>query len=582
MDVPNEITLRILAYVPRYDMKQTRLVCQTWAILSAEYLFDTIYVSPREIDMAVFDSITQHPVLRRAPRHLVYDSAVFEKLDQKTYASRISQQFRFGTFDILGDARVTIEKLDSLLNTTCEHAGTNNNTAYTDHPVLMEGYRRYAQHANEYCNLFSNNWTKRISQGLRSLGPIVSVVMRNTWQMLYDYLGAELAARGPDHCSPQKKGQHIVHIYDLDVASIIFRKRIKPDGTRLIGSPSARAYPPTALQPTPTQDWAQFQPAIKRQQGFMDKAHVMKTGQASGYFEFVEVVRALTSAGKYPKELKAVGGLGPNVVYTGIAAYVFDSAHSLAATKFLDLADRLTYLQLKLALNSYSADLAPNQWPDIKLLQQFLWRARSLETLSLEYPIDLRPGKFKFYPLFSDEQPWLPTGLTRLELRGFSASYRELATHVFLCLPALQILMMGDFLLEQGSYGNLIEGFRSYTEIRTLTMDHYLYHANGERFLAPSTTVQDEVDQENFLNSIAKYVMTGENAPALDGDDFDDEFDEWLDRMKEEQEELVAAYTGDQQEICWQDLVRFAHSPANLRFVAKAIASYKSAPSMYK
>ena len=77
MYLPYEIILAILEHLEGKHLKSARLVCQTWCSCASGFLFDRIYIAPNKIDLEVFDAITQHPVLSKCVRHLVYDSSEF-------------------------------------------------------------------------------------------------------------------------------------------------------------------------------------------------------------------------------------------------------------------------------------------------------------------------------------------------------------------------------------------------------------------------------------------------------------------------------------------------------------------------
>ena len=74
---PNELVVAILGYLERSHLKLTRLVCKTWCSYASRFLFDKIYVAPNKIDLEVFEAITQHPILSKCVRRLVYDGSEF-------------------------------------------------------------------------------------------------------------------------------------------------------------------------------------------------------------------------------------------------------------------------------------------------------------------------------------------------------------------------------------------------------------------------------------------------------------------------------------------------------------------------
>lgn len=50
---------------------------QDWCSYASRFLFDKIYVAPNKIDLEVFEAITQHPILSKCVRWLVYDGSEF-------------------------------------------------------------------------------------------------------------------------------------------------------------------------------------------------------------------------------------------------------------------------------------------------------------------------------------------------------------------------------------------------------------------------------------------------------------------------------------------------------------------------
>ncbi|KAL9024417.1 MAG: hypothetical protein Q9180_007908, partial [Flavoplaca navasiana] len=156
----NEIVTAIMARLPKKDLKSARLVNRTWASLGGQQLIGKLYISPREIDMAVFDSITQHPDLSKSVKHLVYDSAQFFKFSDPLQPSA---------------DHVHSENCQCLVKFK----------ANVCHEAFMEGYLQYSLHAQERSNIFRPSWINRVLSGLKSIGSINAVILRNTWNDIY-------------------------------------------------------------------------------------------------------------------------------------------------------------------------------------------------------------------------------------------------------------------------------------------------------------------------------------------------------------------------------------------------------------
>lgn len=96
-DIPNEMGLAIVKNLAQADIKSVRLVNKKYERLGTSALrFDTIYLSPREKDMEVFDGITQHPIWKGKVRNLAFDQAQFMNLSLQQYIfaffSQLDQQ----------------------------------------------------------------------------------------------------------------------------------------------------------------------------------------------------------------------------------------------------------------------------------------------------------------------------------------------------------------------------------------------------------------------------------------------------------------------------------------------------------
>lgn len=70
MHLPDELLLNCLGRLDKGQLKPMRLVSRNWCACSTGFLFDTVYISPSEEDVKVFESITQHPLLSKCVQKL--------------------------------------------------------------------------------------------------------------------------------------------------------------------------------------------------------------------------------------------------------------------------------------------------------------------------------------------------------------------------------------------------------------------------------------------------------------------------------------------------------------------------------
>ena len=178
MYLPSEIIVQALRDVPKDSLKAARLMNRQWSSCAAELLFDTVYISPHKINIDVFQSITQHPVLRSYVTNLVYDGVRFPTvLTGWTY----SQYFRM-TFDRAMNMKdwpqEILEHPDDQINEFVELARWTLHSEYyerrseaqeqcSEFGFIRAGYRKWQEHAlYEQDCLENDNFIRILTMGL--------------------------------------------------------------------------------------------------------------------------------------------------------------------------------------------------------------------------------------------------------------------------------------------------------------------------------------------------------------------------------------------------------------------------------
>ncbi|KAL8965358.1 MAG: hypothetical protein Q9183_003891, partial [Haloplaca sp. 2 TL-2023] len=161
-------------------------------------LIDTVYISPREQDMAVFDAVTQHPVFKCSVRHLLYDTAEFLDKTQDEYTMSLSRQFQHQGFDELSDFDADYRELHSLVYGDAKENGNviRNLKAYKhrySHPLFVKSYQQWTQLAKEQKNVHDQAWFLRAKKGLEAIGPLCTVAVHNSFSS--EFLGKSPVAR---------------------------------------------------------------------------------------------------------------------------------------------------------------------------------------------------------------------------------------------------------------------------------------------------------------------------------------------------------------------------------------------------
>ncbi|KAL8782336.1 MAG: hypothetical protein Q9213_005457 [Squamulea squamosa] len=221
----DEVTLQILSYWSIKDVKEARRTSHSLARLGAQFVFKTLYVSPRTKDMEVFTAITNHPLLRDSIRHVFFDSAYFVERSVEEYVEHLHHQLAFdidqcvpdpytqadsdSDFDsdfrlkyvnpthhfgsrpdyfvhyTSGEASDISRLLLGLKLLTEDQCHFEPNVQHSLPPFIHEGYELYTRMVEEQsgAHTYINGWFDRVCKGLKFLGPVDCVSVRNSWSL---------------------------------------------------------------------------------------------------------------------------------------------------------------------------------------------------------------------------------------------------------------------------------------------------------------------------------------------------------------------------------------------------------------
>ena len=220
MHLPNELVLDILQSLGRTDLKSARLVCKSWYPCASHFLFDKVYVAPNKIDIQVFEAITQHPILSKCVRHLVYDASVFaSSLTRENYVEDFLRQ----VFLVDRKGEASLENIDPQIvdfidDCTRPKWGLpldweeKQIAIWKDHSFFYPGYQAYQEHSvYQERALQSRKFLQTLVLGLSRLDCLESVSLQGAWTPLVvanlgeHHYGTPLARRwNPFHCLPRR------------------------------------------------------------------------------------------------------------------------------------------------------------------------------------------------------------------------------------------------------------------------------------------------------------------------------------------------------------------------------------------
>ncbi|KAL8670326.1 MAG: hypothetical protein Q9168_005126 [Polycauliona sp. 1 TL-2023] len=534
LEIPNEITIVILKHLPKRRLKRMRMVSKKLSLLAAPILLDVLYISPRSKDIEVFEAIVQHPVLRIGIKDVVYDSAQIIGYTLEDYCNALQEQLRASAYKRIEISNDAVRELMQILRPHAESYTTRNQgfRQFKNNPVWMQSYRQHLAVAKSQATNVDGAWFTGTCEGLRKLGPIRSVTIRNSWDMVHeDDTWCDFDEGSVDAGDDAHPDTDLDEQQDMDNmedqwedcssndASSDFMTSESPglrcDGTRLVGSPLARACPPTWLSPPSTSKQLSDRESI---------CGVDWEAWNSVDQEFALLTQILKSAKLQPYAFRVLGNLDGSERLSANALGCLD-VNEFPDSPFLCLASNLKEFHLSLSVFEGSAALRPV--PDLSLLKSFIERAKSLVSLKL-----LMPSKcvgsaleetfedqlsFDFTNVFPTLIQMDLSNLNTLGLVGLRISYRDLIGLLFLKLPNLQNLhLLKVKLVNGGDWENIVEGLR-HRHMRTCDL---IVSYSGSRQL--------------LLKANSDYIVHGGRHPALKGDEADSASLKYLESLKQE------------------------------------------------
>lgn len=76
-DLPDELLVEVLGYLPKSDLKSARLASTRYGRIGAQWLFQRVYFAPRKSVIEIFLNISANPTFARTVTELVYDGRLF-------------------------------------------------------------------------------------------------------------------------------------------------------------------------------------------------------------------------------------------------------------------------------------------------------------------------------------------------------------------------------------------------------------------------------------------------------------------------------------------------------------------------
>lgn len=470
MELPNELLLGILQDLDKSDLKGARLVCKTWSCLSAEYLFNTIFISPHQLNLEVFKNISQHPLLCRCVKKLEYDGVYFSP--KKTLSDYITNLWdilytKLTLAEGIQDAQLLIHSDDPHINYFLALVQDQyihhlpilekvTESMYLDFDFIQEGYREYQALA-----ALSEDWVdkpefqKVFVSGLKRLERLNTVTLRDYWDLV-----------------------------DGDFFTCVDEPR------RLKGSPLARSW--SCFRITPEM-WCY---------GSENCSH------PNGNIAFWTLTYALGEAEKRVQHFAS---------WSQIAPVAFETIPLRSIERLVERQQEVYsgLKTLRLNLASYRGDPSPYMYDDLNGLCKMLGCMPFLEHLSLELPEDTENDPEMWLPytlLFPKDGQW--PNLTLVNIQNMEISTRDLMELLIIKMPSLKYLMLDNIELLDGHWDGVLEILRisNCLAIFNLPVEGELTHCGGINYF-PTTTFGDAYDK--CVEAVVDYCSGWHDHPFM-------------------------------------------------------------------
>ncbi|KAL8884432.1 MAG: hypothetical protein Q9192_006846 [Flavoplaca navasiana] len=440
--------------------------------------FRVLYVSPREEDMAMFDAVTQRPDLNFSITDICFDTARFmQEPTMERYFHALSAQLRSPPYSHLWAVDTAVQRQIKVMEVPQSFDD------YHQDPVFLNSYQRYLSMAKEHQNYFAQSWFVRVLQGLQALESIDRLEFVNTFDIYFERNHHSNELREITQYAEAK------NLTDCTGNNAFDAARKRP-----VGSPSSRSWPLVNLQPTDP---------------VLDAREVVATQSVTdGSVEMIRAVELIKLAAKMPPDkisyhyANDCGDLSDHTgSVNGLPPNLFAVERWWGQTKFLDICEHLTILELQLASDD---DMAIHQPQTLHQLKSLFWRISELEELVLILPSD--DPLYLFQDIFPPVIEWQMPRLRELQLEAVLTSYEEFVGLLFIVFPNLDILDLHMIRLEDGDWGSIIEGLRKVHSLSFCSLSGLEYLDGGEYYpCGRSDYTEDEYLA--FMEKVGDYII---------------------------------------------------------------------------
>ncbi|KAL8978710.1 MAG: hypothetical protein Q9205_005774 [Flavoplaca limonia] len=263
-----------------------------------------------------------------------------------------------------------------------------------------------------------------------------------------------------------------------------------------VGSPSARAYVTSGLQPlTP-----------KPLDTTPDTMRLIENGLSDGHSELPKLAALVHAADLKPLCLDAINDVE---TISGLPASTFEAMRSGHAGPLAALTENLKVLRLEIV--AYARD--PVTENEMINLADFFHKASRLEVTSLGLPFQYitQTPRYRLDQILKPILQGIRPTLRKLHIRSISASYNDLSRLLFFSLPNLKHLNLTQVLLLNGKWEDVVEGLRQIVPLTSGDLERCSQSDQTPYSLDSNSTAEEA---EGFAAANSRYIVEGGTHPC--------------------------------------------------------------------
>ncbi len=200
--LPAEIKSNVARCLIKSNLKTLRCVSKQWHAVSTPFLFDRLYVSPRDKDLRVFTNLTSHPIMSSAVKEIIYDVSYVPDLSHEEYFLALCNEVRKVTIWLTDSFNFTDPnpRLNQFVNAVIESGYSFERlfSEYGNDRLVTEGFQLWqtlvAEERRNFDDELQGGLFSTLCSGIQRLTNLQTVKMDgDMWSMNREHITSSIS-----------------------------------------------------------------------------------------------------------------------------------------------------------------------------------------------------------------------------------------------------------------------------------------------------------------------------------------------------------------------------------------------------